>query len=135
MAFSKMGYMYILQDTLDKVRAQILNQDKAILGNTFLIGRGIELMPDVQDGVYYGFVNEIRCVLVLMTLRIKKKNASNHRVIVALPHPDDKDDSLYEQLSKMNSIKEISKLEEAVILKTKHIKVKEKLNDILAKSE
>ena len=135
MAFAKMGYMYIFQESLDNVRAQIQNRDKEILGNAYLIGRGIEIMPEVQDGVYYGLVNDARCVLVLMTLRLKKKDATSHRVVVALPHPDDKDDSLYKKLSKMDKVKNISKLEEVDILATKPIKIKESLNDILDKSK
>jgi len=135
MAFAKMGYMYIFQESLDNVRAQIQNRDKEILGNAYLIGRGIEIMPEVQDGVYYGLVNDARCVLVLMTLRLKKKDATSHRVVVALPHPDDKDDSLYKKLSKMDKVKNISKLEEVDILATKPIKIKDSLNDILDKSK
>lgn len=135
MAFAKMGYMYILQDSLDNVRAQIQNRNKKILSNAYLVGRGIEIMPEVQNGVYYGFVNDTRCVLVIMTLRLKKKDASSHRVVVALPHPDDKDDFLYKKLSKMDEIKKISKLEEVGILATKPIKINESLNDILDKSK
>lgn len=135
LAFSKLGYMYILQDNLDNVRAQILNRDKNILGNHYLIGRGIDLMPEVNDGVYYGLVEKTHCVIVIMTLKLKKKNATSHRVIVALPHPYDKDGSLYGQIAKMDTAKMVSNLEEVVPLPIKPMQVDKELNDIFEDSQ
>jgi len=135
LAFTKLGYMYILQDNLDNVRAQILNRDKNILGSHYLIGRGIDIMPEVNDGVYYGLIDKIRCVIVVMTLKLKKKDAISHRVIVALPHPNDKDDSLYEQIAKMDATKFVSDLEEVTPLAIKPMLVEKELNDILENSK
>ena len=135
LAFTKLGYMYILQDNLDNVRAQILNRDKNILGSHYLIGRGIDIMPEVNDGVYYGLIDKIRCVIVVMTLKLKKKDAISHRVIVALPHPNDKDDSLYEQIAKMDATKFVSNLEEVTPLAIKPMLVEKELNDILENSK
>ena len=131
LAFSKLGYMYILQDSLDNIRMQILNRDKSILGSHYLIGRGIDLMPEVKDGVYYGLVENTHCVIVVMTLKLKKKNATNHRVVVALPHPDDKDDSLYEKIAMMNTVKTISNLEDVTPLPIRPFLVDRDLKDIL----
>ena len=135
LAFTKLGYMYILQDNLDNVRAQILNRDKNILGSNYLIGRGINIMPEVNDGVYYGLIDKIRCVIAVMTLKLKKIDAISHRVIVALPHPNDKDDSLYEQIAKMDAIKIVRNLEEVTPLSIEPLLVEKKLNDILENSK
>jgi len=131
LAFSKLGYMYIFQDSLDNIRMQILNRDKNILGNHYLIGRGIDLMLEIKDGVYYGLVENTHCVIVVMTLKLKKKDATSHRVVVALPHPDDKDDSLYEKIAMMNTVKTISNLENVTPLPIKSILVDRELQDIL----
>ena len=131
MAFSKMGYMYILQDNLEKIREQIHNRDKNILDNSYLIGKGTDIMPNVNDGVYYALVNETRCVIVIMTLKLKRQDAISLRVVVALPHPYDKENPLYRNLSTTNSVKTISNLVEAVSIAPRNIKVEEKFDDIL----
>ena len=66
-----------------------------------------------------------------MTLKLKKKNATNHRDVVALPHPDDKDDSLYEKIAMMNTVKTISNLEDVTPLPIRPILVDRDLKDIL----
>ena len=112
----------------------VISKPFRVLGNNYLIDRGIDIMPEVNDGVYYGLIDKIRCIIAVMTLKLKKKDATSHRVIVALPHPGDKDDSLYDQIAKMDAIKIVSNLEEVVSLAMKPILVENELNDILEKS-
>lgn len=66
---------------------------------------------------------------------MKKKDAISHRVIVALPHPNDKDDSLYEQIAQMDATKFVSDLEEVTPLAIKPMLVEKELNDILENSK
>lgn len=113
LAFAKLGYMYILNDNLDPIRDQLQNPDMDVLKNSFLIAKGVEILQDLKDGVYYGYVENIYCVLVVMTFKLKKKNALKHRAVVALPTPEAKDYSLYSQLSKMPNNKTMSIIKEA----------------------
>ena len=130
MAFVKMGYMYILPDNLDKVREQIQNRDKDILGSSFLVGRRTDLMPEEIEGVYYGFVNDVSCILVIMNLHLREKNATIHKVVVALPNPDESDLSLYSKLEKMEANKTISIINEVGQLPINSIRTAEKYDDI-----
>lgn len=113
LAFAKMGYMYILNDSLDLIRDQLQNPDKDVLKNSFLVAKGIDILQDLNDGVYCGYVENLYCVLVVMTFKLKKNNALKHRAVVALPTPGAKDSSLYSQLAKMPNNKTISIVKEA----------------------
>ena len=130
MAFVKMGYMYILPEHLDKVREQIQNRDKDILGSSYLVGRGIDMMPEEIEGVYYGFVNDVRCVLVIMNLQLREKDATIHKVVVALPNPGESAMSLYSKLEKMEATKTISIISEVGQLPIKPIRTAEKYDEI-----
>lgn len=130
LAFAKLGYMYILNDNLDPIRDQLHNPDKNILRNSFLVAMGVEILQDLEDGVYYGFVENIYCVLVVMTFKLKKKNALKHRAVVALPTPEAKESSLYSQLSRMPNNKKISIKKEAEELPLEPIHEKFELKSI-----
>ena len=135
MAFVKMGYMYILPDHLDKVREQIQNRDKYILNSSYLVGCGIDMMPKEIEGVYYGVVNDVNCILVIMNLHLREKNATIHKVVVALPNPDESDLSLYSKLEKMEATKIISIINEVEKLPTKPIRTVEKYDEIFVNTK
>ncbi len=124
LAFAKLGYMYILNDNLDPIRDQLQNPDIDVLKNSFLVAKGVEILQDLKDGVYYGYVENIYCVLVVMTFKLKKKNALKHRAVVALPTPEAKDSSLYFQLSRMPNNKKMSIKKEAEELPLEPIRAK-----------
>ena len=130
MAFVKMGYMYILPEHLDKVREQIQNRDKNILGSSYLVGREIDMMPEEIEGVYYGIVNDVRCVLIIMNLQLKEKYATIHKVVVALPNPGESAMSLYSKLEKMEATKTVSIISEVGQLPIKPIRTAEKYDEI-----
>lgn len=124
LAFAKLGYMYILNNNLDTIRDQLQNPDRNVLKNSFLVAKGVEILQDLKDGVYYGYVENISCVLVVMTFKLKKKNALKHRAVVALPTPEAKDFSLYSQLSRMTNNKTINNVKEAEELPLEPIRAK-----------
>ena len=130
MAFVEMGYMYILSENMDKVREQILNRDKDILGSSFLVGRGIDMMPEEIEGVYCGLVNGVSCILVIMNLHLREKDAAIHKVVVALPNPDESALSLYSKLEKMEATKTISVINKVGQLSIKPIRTAERYDEI-----
>lgn len=132
MAFVNMGYMYILLENLDKVREQIQNRDKDILGSSYLIGRGIDMMPEEIEGVYYGLVNDVSCILVIMNLLLREKDATIHKVVVALPNPDESALFLYSKLEKMEASKTISIINEVGLLPIKPIRTERNMTRYLS---
>ena len=106
------------------------NHDKDILGSSYLVGRGINIMPEEIEGVYYGLVNDVNCILVIMNLHLREKDATIHKVVVALPNPDESDLSLYSKLEKMGATKTINIINEVGQLPIKPIRTAEKYGDI-----
>lgn len=92
-AFSKFGYHYILNDGLTPVREQILNPEKDILHNTFIIGDQDNIPNTITDGVYVASVDEHEFLAVILTFKVPS-SGFNCRGIVALPYPGSEDDGL-----------------------------------------
>ncbi len=131
MAFSKLGYMYILSNNLDSVREQIQEPDADILQNSFLIGRGLKMLPDIKDGVYYAKVDGTDCVLVIISFKHNNDDEICLRAAVALPHPNDNGNSLFSYLHNANKIKTITCLEDVTELPIRPIRVNELIKDII----
>ena len=131
LAFSKLGYMYILSDNLDLVRQQIQNPDDDILCNSYIIGSCFDILSELKDGVYYAKVNEIDCIVVLLSFHLNSVDTANHRVVIALPHPEDKECKLYSMLSKMGDSKKMQLLEVTKPLPIRKIRIKETVSEII----
>ena len=106
-AFSLLGYSYILNANLNIVREQILNPTKDILQNVFLAGSNQDIPNEQSCGVFCATINNIKCILVIMSLRLPKSELS-YKGAVALPHPEDINGTLYSTLLKsMDSPKHV----------------------------
>lgn len=106
-AFRKLGYYYILNESLTPIRDQILHPEKDILHNTFIIGDQDSMPPKAKDGVYVASVNGYEFVIVLLTF-IVPSSGFKCRGVVALPYPGFKEDGLrlYHDILSCNSKEE-----------------------------
>lgn len=93
-AFRKLGYYYILNHSLTPVREQIMQPDKDILHNTFIIGDQNCVPMKAKDGVYVATVNGYKFIAVLITFKVPS-NGFKCRGVVALPGPGFKEDGLH----------------------------------------
>ena len=92
-AFRKLGYYYILNESLTPVREQILHPDQDILHNTYIIGDQDNIPTKTKDGVYVASYNSNEFVVVLLTF-IVPSNKYRCRGVVALPYPGLEEDGL-----------------------------------------
>ena len=97
-AFERLGYSYILNDSLTLVREQIFNPGAQILHNAFLIDEDNNIPQTLKDGVYIAIINNTEIVAVLTSYKIFS-SGYKYRVMVALPFPDIDTDSFYFSLS------------------------------------
>lgn len=93
-AFRKLGYYYILNESLTPVREQILHPEKDILHNTFIIGDQDNMPTKAKDGVYVASYNSYEFIVVLLTF-IVPSNSYRCRGVVALPYPGLEEDGLH----------------------------------------
>ena len=93
-AFRKLGYYYILNESLTPVRDQIMHPEKDILHNTFIIGDQNSMATKAKDGVYIASVNGYEFIVVLLTF-IVPSSGFKCRGVVALPYPGFKEDGLH----------------------------------------
>lgn len=105
--FRKLGYYYILNDSLKPVREQILNPDKDILHGTFIIGDQDTVPTKREDGVYIATVNDYKFLVVLLTFTVPSSGFIC-RGVVALPFPGFEEDGLhlYHEILSFDSKKE-----------------------------
>jgi len=98
-AFRRMGYVYIFQPQMQLIRDLIMDSLPNPEYPHFVFNPG----EDVADGLYLATVDDTKCILVVMSL--SRISGSEHRYAVALPHPDDRENSLYCQIlsSKLSS--------------------------------
>lgn len=101
-AFKKLGYQYILNNNLNKVRQQILCPDKNILNDAYMIGENNYLPKNFPDGVYLAEIETIKCISVIFSLKLKNSN-NKHQIIVILPCPDDSECEVYSKLLSCNN--------------------------------
>lgn len=106
-AFRKLGYYYILNNSLSPVREQILHPEKDILHNTFIIGDQDSMPTKAKDGVYIASVNGYELVVVLLTFTVPS-TGFKCRGVVALPYPGFEEDGLrlYHDILSYNSKEE-----------------------------
>lgn len=106
-AFRKLGYYYILNDSLKPVRDQILNPDKNILHDTFIIGDQDTMPMKREDGVYLATVNDYKFLVVLLSFTVPS-SGFKCRGVVALPYPGSVEDGmqLYHEILSFNSKEE-----------------------------
>ena len=106
-AFRKLGYYYILNDSLKPIRDQILNPDKDILHGTFIIGDQDTMPTKREDGVYIAIVNEYRFLVVLISFTVPSTGFIC-RGVVALPYPGSEEEGirLYHEILSFNSKEE-----------------------------
>jgi hypothetical protein len=93
-AFRKLGYYYILNESLTPVREQILHPEKDILHNTYIIGDQDSMPTKAKDGVFIASVNGFEFIVVLLTF-IVPSSGFKCRGVVALPYPGFKEDGLH----------------------------------------
>lgn len=103
-AFRKLGYYYILNDSLKPIRDQILNPDKDILRGTFIIGDQDTVPTKRGDGVYIASVNEYKFLAVLLSFTVPSTGFIC-RGVIALPYPGSEEDGmrLYHEILSFNS--------------------------------
>lgn len=104
LAFYYLGYRYILHSNLDPIRKQILYPDNDLFGGKYILSNERHLPAELTDGIYLISLNSISLYGVILSFKAQKQDYT-HRSLVALPHPEDKDSSLF--------IKEITEIEKA----------------------
>ena len=106
-AFRKLGYYYILNDSLKPVREQILNPNNDILHGTFIIGDQDTMPTRLKDGVYIATVNDYQFLVVLLSFAVPS-TGFKCRGVVALPNPGSEEDGicLYHEILSFNSKEE-----------------------------
>lgn len=126
-AFSCLGYPYILNSNLNIVREQIINHSKDILKNIYFVGNNNDIPDEQSCGVYCANVNEIKCIIVIMSIGLSKSELS-YKVAIALPHPEDSNGSLYSSLlERIKSQKHIQMFSEICTLPIKPVLIDETL--------
>lgn len=104
LAFKELGYNYILNNNLNDVRRQILQPDKNILNDAYVIGENDYLPKNFPDGVYLSEIDNRRCISVIFSLQIKNSDI-RHQLVIILPCPEDSDCEIYSKvLNQDNSI-------------------------------
>ena len=130
MAFHKLGYMYVLNTNTSIVREQIQNPKKDVIGNAFIIESKNGELENLPDGVYYAKLNDIRCIIVIMELKLRKSEIK-HRKAIVLPHPKDSHGQLYYKLSQqIGAIVNVRILGSVSPLPVSSVKVDEKMSDL-----
>lgn len=98
MAFHELGYMYVLNPNLNKIREQILNPKQQLLNAPYVVADENGIPRDMPQGVYYAKMDAIVCIVVVMGLQLSKSELK-HRKAVVLPHPKDSHCEIYTILS------------------------------------
>lgn len=131
MAFSYLGYPFILNANLNIVREQILNPTKDILQNVFFAGSNQDIPDEQSCGVFCASFNGIKCILVIMSLRLSKSELS-YKGAVALPHPEDINGTLYSTLLKsIGSPKHVEIIGEQCPFPIKPVPINESIFNII----
>lgn len=96
LAFYKLGYRYILNSNLSIVRDMLINPEQMV-EKSFIVADGKSLNPKIKDDVYLAKINDIKAIIVVLSLRM---NPSNHmyRYAVALPSHGEIEKNLYENV-------------------------------------
>jgi hypothetical protein len=95
LAFSIMGYGFLINPPLIKVREQILNPDKLIIPRVFWINHNF---PENLIGVnLINSPNYLRCFLIIFNLKTKSKT---RQFAIALPGPSEPGYKIYENIEK-----------------------------------
>lgn len=130
MAFHALGYMYVFNANTNKVREQILNPKKDVIGNAFIIAGENEVPEDLSEGVYYAELNGIECVIVTMELELQHSEI-RHRKTIVLPHPKDSNCKIYSELSRWaGTIVHVRILGPASPLPIISVRLNEKMSDL-----
>ena len=129
MAFHELGYMYVLNPNLNKIREQILNPKQQIINAPCVIADENGIPKDMPQGVYYAKLDDIVCIVVVMDLQLSKSD-QKHRKAVVLPHPKDSHYTIYDALSQhIEKLVNIRIFESVSILPIHPVRVDESIDD------
>ena len=94
LAFYHLGYKYILHSNLDCIRKQILFPEEDIFPGKYILSNERYMPENLSDGIYLISLNGTNLYGVILSFKTKGYDFT-HRSLVALPHPEDKDGSIY----------------------------------------
>jgi len=101
LAFSHLGYKYILHSNLELIRKQVLFPEEDIFNGKFILSNERYIPVNLSDGIYLITLNGSNLYGVILTFKAKGEDFT-HRTLVALPHPEDKDGSVYVEKMREN---------------------------------
>ena len=130
MAFHKLGYMYVLNPNLNKIREQILHPNQTLINGLFVIADEAGIPEKLQQAVYYAKFDDVMCIVVVINLQLPKSDLK-HRKAVALPLPKDSHYKIYSTLSKYNgTLVNVHLVCPASILPIHPVRVDETIDDL-----
>jgi hypothetical protein len=130
MAFQKLGYMYVMNPNINKVRAQILHPGQMLINTPFIIADEKGIPEDVPPNVYYARLDNIICVVVILNLQLLKSEYK-HRKAIVLPHPKDSQCIIYSLLSEhIGELINVRLINTVSPLPISPVKLDEKINDL-----
>jgi hypothetical protein len=94
LAFCHLGYKYILHSNLNLIREQVLFPEEDIFNGKFILSNERYIPINLSDGIYLITLNGTNLYGVILSFKAKGEDFT-HRSLVALPHPEDKDGSVY----------------------------------------
>jgi hypothetical protein len=101
LAFYHLGYKYILHSNLDLIRKQILLPEEDIFNGKYILSNERYIPVNLSDGIYLIILNGSNLYGVILSFKAKGENFT-HRSLVALPHSEDKDGSVYVEKMREN---------------------------------
>ena len=101
LAFCHLGYKYILHSNLNLIRKQILFPEENIFNGKYILSNERYIPVNLSDGIYLITLNGSNLYGVILSFKAKGEDFT-HRSLVALPHPEDKDGSVYVEKMKEN---------------------------------
>ena len=130
MVFHELGYMYVLNPNLNKIREQILTPKQQIISAPYVIADENGIPKDMPQGVYYAKLDDIVCIVVVMNLQLSKSE-QKHRKAVVLPHPKDSQYTIYDALSQhIGSLVNVRILSSVSLLPIHPVRVDETIEDL-----
>lgn len=131
MAFQKLGYMYVLNPSTNKVREQILNPKEQLIIAPYVIADENGIPKDIPQGVYYAQLDDIVCIVVVIDLQLPKSE-QKHRKAVVLPNPMDSHNMIYTALSQhVKRFVNVNISQIVSLLPIHPIRVDEKIDDLI----
>ena len=101
LAFCHLGYKYILHSNLNLIRKQVLFPEENIFNGKYILSNERYIPVNLSDGIYLITLNGSNLYGVILSFKTKGEDFT-HRSLVALPHPEDKDGSVYVEKMKEN---------------------------------